>query len=153
MNIIRGCINIMRLMAEIPADFNSAFAFWNFLISYSSLTKLFTTRILVKFSCTAELRVSIFFCMLEKREKPLPIINTCISNTMGMVTTKIKANLAWMMMAMIRPPTSIPGARRHMRNKILMKFWICVTSLVRRVTREPVENLSIFSKENFCTLV
>ena len=44
------------------------------------------------------------------------------------------------------------AGRRAIRSRVLTKFCIWVTSLVRRVTREPVLNLSILEKENFCTL-
>ena len=48
---------------------------------------------------------------------------------------------------MIRPPIIIPGARRAIRMSMATKFCIWVTSLVTRVTSEPVENRSIFPKE------
>ena len=54
--------------------------------------------------------------------------------------------------AIIKAPISIPGERRHILSSMFTKFCSCVTSFVRRVTREPVENLSIFAKEYFCTL-
>ncbi len=50
------------------------------------------------------------------------------------------------------PPISIPGARRHIRSSILIKFCICVTSLVSRVTSDPVLNRSMLENENCCTL-
>ena len=33
----------------------------------------------------------------------------------------------------------------------MIRFCTCVISLVSRVTREPVEKLSMLRKENFCT--
>ena len=70
----------------------------------------------------------------------------------GIVTASTSARCGARMISMISAPISMPGARRHMRKSMLMKFITCVTSLVNRVTSEPAENLSIFANENFCTL-
>ena len=47
----------------------------------------------------------------------------------------------------------MPGARSVILSSMLTKFWTCVTSFVRRVTRDPVENLSIFAKEKVWMLL
>ena len=41
----------------------------------------------------------------------------------------------------------MPGARSIIRSAIMIRFCTCVISLVRRVTREPVENRSISENE------
>ena len=57
----------------------------------------------------------------------------------GMTTSMTTASLAFMMNAMIRAPTNMPGARSIRRSPIMITFWICWMSLVSLVTREPVE--------------
>ena len=54
---------------------------------------------------------------------------------------------------MIRPPIIMPGARRAIRITIATKFCSWVTSLVTRVTREPVENRSILPNAKLWILV
>ena len=49
--------------------------------------------------------------------------------------------------AMIKPPTSMPGALKAIRSDMAIMFWICCRSLVSLVTREPVENSSRSAKE------
>ena len=48
--------------------------------------------------------------------------------------------------------SSISGARTAMRSIIWKAFWMLVTSVVIRVTRPAVENLSMLEKEKVCTL-
>ena len=57
-----------------------------------------------------------------------------------------------MEMTMISAPISIPGARRAIRRSVLTKFCSWVTSLVSRVTSEPVLKRSMLRKEKLCTL-
>ena len=69
------------------------------------------------------------------------------------ITARITAaSLAFIINAMISAPTSMPGARRAIRRHIITTCCSCCTSLVSRVTREPVLKLSIFLKENAWTL-
>ncbi len=51
------------------------------------------------------------------------------------------------------PKISISGLRTAERIRFWYKFWILVTSVVRRVTREPVPNESIAEKENDWTFL
>ena len=65
-----------------------------------------------------------------------------------MLTAKTTESFGLRIIAIISDAIIIPGARSAMRIIMFIRFCICVTSFVRRVTREPVENLSMFSKEN-----
>ena len=66
----------------------------------------------------------------------------------GMATRKINDSLALMEMAAMLAEMSITGARTKMRMVIIKAFWALVTSVVRRVMREAVLNLSKLAKEN-----
>ena len=45
----------------------------------------------------------------------------------------------------------ITGERNAGRIPVDTEFWMVVTSLVSRVTREEVRNLSVLAKENCCS--
>ena len=107
---------------------------------------------LVRFSPTVLFSASIFPCMALNRGKPTRTTKSRSSARIGIATASTTARLGLSEIAMISAPMSMPGARRNMRSSMLTKFCICVTSLVRRVTSEPVWNLSMLAKENFCTL-
>ena len=77
-----------------------------------------------------------------------PPITTSIN---GRVTANTSDSDGCSEMAITSAATSIPGARSAILSIILTKFCSCVTSLVSRVTSEPVENLSILANEYFCT--
>ena len=85
-----------------------------------------------------ELSASMRVCMTLKRGKPFLIKKVSASSISGMDTASTSANRALSDMAMISAPISMPGARSVMRRSILTKFCSCVTSLVMRVTSEPV---------------
>ena len=53
---------------------------------------------------------------------------------------------------MMTAKMSINGARTAVRISIINACWTFVTSVVRRVTRDEVENLSMLANENSCTL-
>ena len=55
-------------------------------------------------------------------------------------------------MDMMLAKISIIGARTAIRVSIMNACWTFATSVVRRVTREDVENRSIFENEKSCTL-
>ena len=57
-----------------------------------------------------------------------------------------------MIIAILSAKTSMNGQRTAMRITIMKAFCTFVTSVVRRVTRLDVENLSILAKEKPCTL-
>ena len=75
-----------------------------------------------------------------------------IIDTLSIGTTirKIHASCGLITKAIIIAPIRIPGERRHALNVRIIIFCICVISLVSRVISEPVLNLSILLKENFC---
>ena len=79
------------------------------------------------------------------------ITSSITTSSTGMVTSSTRASSGSRTMTMISAPMSMPGARRHMRSSMLTKFISWVTSLVRRVTSEPVEKRSMLAKENLCT--
>ena len=97
--------------------------------------------------------MSIRVCITSNRGNAVRITHTMAISRSGMTTPRTTASLGFIMIAMIRPPISIPGARRSMRSPIAMTFCIFVISFVSLVTSEPVENFSIFAKENSCTFV
>ena len=142
----------MIFMALMPASFRSRLARWNFSFSWVSRTKDLTTRTLVMFSCTVEFSPSIFSCIRENRGKPLEMMIPTTTSITGMLTRNTMDREGRMAIAMIRAAIIIPGARSASRSSILTKFCNWVTSLVSRVTSEPVENLSMLAKEYFCTL-
>ena len=65
----------------------------------------------------------------------------------GRITRKTAASSRFIKNAIIIAPISMPGARSIIRSAIMIRFCTCVISLVRRVTREPVENRSISENE------
>ena len=67
----------------------------------------------------------------------------------GRITRKTAASSRFIKNAIIIAPISMPGARSIIRSAIMIRFCTCVISLVRRVTREPVENRSISENEIF----
>ena len=74
-----------------------------------------------------------------------------VTTITGRITRKILASPGFIATAMMMAPISMPGARSIIRSPIIIRFCTWVMSLVSRVTREPVEKLSMFWKENFCT--
>ena len=69
-----------------------------------------------------------------------------------MLIRKVMARSDRSRVAMIRPPIIMLGARSAIRITMATKFCIWVTSLVTRVTSEPVENRSILPKEKLWIL-
>ena len=64
-----------------------------------------------------------------------------------MATRKMPVRWGLMATDMMRAKTRWTGARTHMRVSIWKAFWTLVTSVVMRVTRPAVENLSMLVKE------
>ena len=150
--VITGESRIITFIARNPAFFKSPLARRNFSFSWSSRTNDLTTRTLVTFSCTVAFSRSSFSCMAENRGKPRRTKPKIETNSTGIATANTTESDGRMVMAIISAPIIIPGARILIRSIILTKFCTWVTSLVKRVTSEPVENLSIFANEYCCTL-
>ena len=62
------------------------------------------------------------------------------------------ASSAFIQNAITSAPRNMPGARSIIRSPIIIRFCTCWISFVRRVTSDPVLNVSIFLNENCCTL-
>ena len=76
----------------------------------------------------------------------IPTANT------GRATRKMAASPAWIRNAITTDKISMTGQRTAIRMIIIKDIWMRETSVVRRVTIEAEENLSILEKENSCTL-
>ena len=148
-SIIAGIIMITTLSARMVVLFRSPFAWANRSFSKSSRTNDLMTRTFVRSSWILLFRPSIFACIRVNRGKPVRTTVTMITASSGIETASTTASEGFMAMVMISAPISMPGARRHMRISMLIMFMIWVTSLVRRVTSEPVEKWSMFANENF----
>ena len=69
----------------------------------------------------------------------------------GIATRNTAASRAFRRIAIISAPIIIIGARNTMRIIMLKAFCTLFTSVVRRVTSDAVENLSMLEKEKDCT--
>ena len=155
-SVMSGDMKIMSSHADIPVFFSSALVFSKRRISCSSRTKDLTTRTLVRFSCTLEFSPSTRFCTAVKRGAAILMkmamliarTGTAIASTSDICVPLLIS----MEMTIISAPISIPGARRAIRRSVLTKFCSWVTSLVSRVTSEPVLKRSMLRKEKLCTL-
>ena len=65
----------------------------------------------------------------------------------GMMAKMMSERDQLLMQAIVKATTSINGALTTMRRIIWTENWTLVTSVVRRVTKEGVENLSMLEKE------
>ena len=145
--LMTGDIKIMTPAAAIPLFFSSALDRANLSRSNDSRTKDLTTRTLVRFSCTVAFSPSILVCIAAKRGKPREMISAMAQIKSGMTTASTSDRRRLIDSAMISAPIIMPGERRHMRSSVMMKFCIWVTSLVRRVISDEVENLSMLANE------
>ena len=75
-------------------------------------------------------------------------IRTIRIKSRGMATRNTRLSFRLMEMASTRAEISITGARISSRIPIIRDICSMLQSLVRRVTREAVENFSMFRKEN-----
>ena len=148
-SIISGIIETMMRMADRPAFFKSPLAASNLSCSKSSRTKDFTTRTAVRFSWMSVFSASSFDCIRVNRGYAARITSACTISSSGSVTASTRARPGSISIVITSAPISIPGERRNMRSSMFTKFISCVTSLVIRVTSDPVEKRSMFSKENF----
>ena len=79
--------------------------------------------------------------------KDLTMIHAMPKPSTGSTATNTRESLALCRKAMMRANTRVQGARKAMRTTIMKACWTLVTSVVMRVTRPAVENLSILEKE------
>ena len=86
-----------------------------------------------------EFNRSSFFCITVNLGNAVLRISAMVSVRRGITTRMTTASLAFMINAIIRAPTNIPGALSMRRRPIMTTFCICCMSLVSLVTREPVE--------------
>ena len=87
-------------------------------------------------------------CITSNSGMALRMISPSAMSRAGIVTARIRARRELRRIAMNSANGSIRGARIMMRMPIVQMFCIWVTSLVRRVTSEALENWSMFSNEN-----
>ena len=80
-------------------------------------------------------------------------MSTIESASIGTLTKNTIDRSGFTLTAIISAPTSITGARNPIFISIKKEFCTIFTSVVRRVTSEAVENLSIFLNEKSCTLL
>ena len=66
---------------------------------------------------------------------------------MTIATRKMILSFLWMRKHIAKAETMFSGARNEVRNSIWKAFWMLDTSVVIRVTRPAVENLSMSEKE------
>ena len=124
----------------------------NFSFSYSSLAKPFTTRIPRTFSSIDSLSLSYFLKTARKAGiASLPIITSPTAIT-GTTITNVVAREPPEINAITIAKANIRGALTAILIAIMKAFWTVVISVVILVTRDEVENLSMFPNENFCTL-
>ena len=70
----------------------------------------------------------------------------------GTTAAKINAISGLIIKTMMKEAKNITGERIATRIIIMKEFWMLVTSVVSLVIRDGAEYLSMFAKENFCTL-
>ena len=150
-SVTMGIVVTTIFKARSVVFIRSSLAVVNFSVSKSCRTNDFITRTFVIFSCIPLFRLSSFFCIARKRGNAVLNSRKTIPPSIGIIIRRIVASRAFIEHAIIIPPISIPGDRIAIIRSIRTIFCIWVMSLVRRVTSEPVEKLSMFLKENFCT--
>ena len=80
------------------------------------------------------------------------MMNPITRASAGTAQRNITESLEFILIAITSANMSIIGARQAERMNIMKAFCILVTSVVRRVVSEAVENLSTFANEKSCTL-
>ena len=148
---MRGELRPTIFSALVKSNLMFEEALPNFSFSYSSLAKPFTTRIPRTFSSMDSLSLSYFLKTARKAGiASLPIITSPTPIT-GTTITKVVAREPPEINAITIAKANIKGALTAILIAIMKAFWTVVISVVILVTREDVENLSMFPKENFCT--
>ena len=97
------------------------------------------------------LRPSYFFIITWNRGKAVRMMTTTAIASRGMETASTVIRAGCKFRAITRAITNMMGERTAMRTSIITTDCTWFTSVVRRVTREAVENLSMFLKEKCCT--
>ena len=151
-NIITGPLSANTISAWVKSLRTSCEARLNFLVSCSSVTKDLTTRIAAMFSCTELFSASYFLKMRLNSGNTYRTIPNRIAAKKGTMIRKISAISELIRQAITTEKIIISGTRTAIRISIPKAFCTLVTSVVIRVTREEVENLSMSAKENSCTL-
>ena len=103
------------------------------------------------FSCTDSFIASYFLNTLLKSGSTLNTTKTRMLPSTGTSARKIHASVVLMVNAMTKENISMMGERTATRMIIINAICTLVTSVVIRVTRLDVENLSMFAKEKSCT--
>ena len=145
--IITGPFSAMMFSALTKSLYTPPDASRNFLPSCSSRTKAFTTRMPLMFSWTEAFSASYFLNNWVNTFDTVEMISDKATARNTSATRKITDSLPEMDSAATSEKTNVSGARTAMRVIIWKEFWMLLTSVVRRVTRPAVENLSMFAKE------
>ena len=129
----------------------SSAAVWNFFFSYSSREKPLTTRMPRTFSSMDSFSLSYFLNTLRNAGSAYLPISSRPNTSTGTTTTKVIASLPPIRNAMMIENVSISGARTAMRISIMNAICTLLISVVRRVTSDEVENLSMLLNAKVCT--
>ena len=128
-------------------------AFENFSLSCSSRTKAFTTRMAEMFSCTEAFRSSYLRKVSLNSFIALRTMRLSTTASTAIAPTKIRLSSRLMTKHITMELMSVIGARTAMRMHIEKAFCRLFTSVVMRVMRPAVENLSMLENENVWMLV
>ena len=104
------------------------------------------------FSCTELFSRSYFLNTALNSGMTERIIKNIPNASSGIVPAKTNESCLPTRMDMMTANTSIIGARTAVRMSIMNAFWMLEISVVRRVTSEVVEKLSMLEKLKPCTL-
>ena len=149
---MRGELRPTIFSALVKSSLILSEALPNLSCSYSSLAKPLTTRIPRTFSSMDSFILSYFLKTARKAgiaSFPIMIRPTA---RIGTTITKVVASEPPRTYAMMIAKANISGALTAILIIIINAFWTVVISVVILVTRDDVENLSMFPNENFWTL-
>ena len=105
-----------------------------------------------RFSCMTTLTRSTRSCTVLNSGMASFMITTIRHTRTGMAASTTRARRTFRRSTQYMPPIKRKGDRISMRMQVVKAFWIWVTSLVMRVTREPVLKVSMLAKVKYCTL-
>lgn len=146
-NCMTGVLIAIRRSPSVKSFATSAEVFSNFCFSKSSRTKDLTTRIPLISSRIERFMLSYFLNTRSKMGKHFKITAVSTPARMGMSATNTHEMVTLTVNAIAREKASMSGQRMATRMIIIYAICTFVTSVVRRVTRLEVENLSILEKE------
>ena len=137
----------MLRMAFVLMPVNSSLAWPKRCFSWALRPKALITRMPARFSCITTFTLSSFFCTCMN--SGLVSLNriTMTTASTGIVQSTISDSRAFSINTAATPPMHKSGERTSMPSTWVNAFCTWVTSLVVRVTSEPVENLSMLAKE------